>query len=51
MYIYIYIYVYIYIYIYMCIYDSQREKAFLKIFRPDAFFSYLYKTLFTIFFI
>ena len=24
------------------IYDSQREKTFLKIFRPGAFFSYLY---------
>ena len=35
--------------IYICIYDSQREKTFLKIFRPDTFFSYLYKTLFTIF--
>ena len=32
-----------YMYIYIC--DSQREKTFLKIFRPDAFFSYLYKTL------
>ena len=30
------------IYIYMCVCDSQREKKFLKIFRPDAFFSYLY---------
>ena len=36
------------IYVYICIYDSQREKTFLKIFRPDTFFSYLYKTLFTI---
>ena len=35
---------------FICIYDSQREKAFLKIFRPDAFFSYLYKTLFYNFF-
>ena len=38
-----------FIYIYTC--DSQREKTFLKIFRPDAFFSYLCKTLFTIFLI
>ena len=30
-------------------YDSQRKKTFLKIFRPDDFFSCLYKTLFTIF--
>ena len=29
----------IYIYVYICIYDSQREKTFLKIFRPDTFFS------------
>ena len=39
----------IYIYVYICIYDGQREKTFLKIFRPDTFFSYLYKTLFTMF--
>ena len=31
---------------YIYIYDSQKEKPFLKIFRPGAFFSYLYKTLF-----
>ena len=36
----IFVYMYIYIYIYIYIYDSQREKTFLKIFRPDAFFSY-----------
>ena len=41
---------YICIYIYI-IYDSQREKTFLKIFRPDAFFSHLYKTLFIILYI
>ena len=28
------------------IYVSQREKTFLKIFRPDAFFSYLCKTIY-----
>ena len=45
--IYIYIISILYIiYIYI-IYDSQREKKCLKIFRSDAFFSYLYKTLFT----
>ena len=33
-------YIYVYICIYIYVYDSQREKTFLKIFRPDAFFSY-----------
>ena len=45
----IYIYIlYLYYILYISIiYDSQREKKCLKIFRSDAFFSYLYKTLFT----
>ena len=30
------------------LYDNQREKAYLKAFWSDAFFSYLYKTLKTI---
>ena len=44
MYIYIYIH-HIYIYIYMIV----KEKKNFKIFWPDAFFIYLYKTLLTIF--
>ena len=31
----------------MYTYDSQKEKNIFKIFWPDAFFSSLYKTLFT----
>ena len=38
-----------YICIYTYIFDSQREKIFLKIYQPGVFLSYLYKTLLTIF--